>query len=196
MSDPFDFNNAGNQFDVIPENEICTVQMTVKPGGAGQDGWLTRAKDGNSEHLNCGFSVLDGAHAKRKIIMRYTVGGVGDNHEEAVAITRRTLKAILESARGIRPDDKSEAAQAALRTKGWHEFDQLRFVVRLGVEPPKGSYAAKNVVKEIITPERQDWHKVEQVAATAKPASSAPSAAVTPPANVIARPQWAAPEQK
>jgi hypothetical protein len=198
MNDFFDFNNAGERkvFDVIPDNEICAVQMTVKPGGAGQDGWLTRAQDGNSEHLNCVSTVLDGVHAKRKIFMRWTVAGVGDNHAEAIRISREALKAILRSARNIRADDKSETAQAALRTKGWREFDGLRFVVRVGVEPPKSGYPAKNTIKEVITPEHQKWRKVEQVAATAKPTGNAAPAAVTPPANAMIRPIWAGPEQK
>src|SRR6516164_2642432 len=64
----FDFNKDGEQktFDVIPDNTICTVQLTVLPGGAGPDGWLTRAKNGNSEHLNCEFTVIDGPYGKRK----------------------------------------------------------------------------------------------------------------------------------
>ncbi len=50
----FNLNDAGEQrsFDVVPNNVICTVQMTIKPGGAGPGGWLTRAQNGNSEHLN------------------------------------------------------------------------------------------------------------------------------------------------
>src|SRR5262249_29831978 len=115
----FDFNSDGEQktFDVIPDGTICTVQMTVRPGGAGQDGWLTRAKDGNSEHLNCEFTVVEGPHAKRKFWNRYTVAGV--DHATAVEISRKMLKATLESARGIRPGDNSEAAKTARQTKGW-----------------------------------------------------------------------------
>jgi hypothetical protein len=188
----FDFNSDGEQktFDVIPDGTICTVQMTVRPGGAGKDGWLTRAKDGNSEHLSCEFTVVDGPYAKRKFWNRSTVAGV--NHATAVEISRKTLKATLESARGIRPDDQSEAAKTARQTKGWADFDQLRVVVRIGVEPAKDGYAARNTIKEVITPERQAWKKPEQIdhnllstpttgAATAQPA----------PANTIARPQWA-----
>src|SRR6478672_13103723 len=104
----FNLNDAGEQrsFDVVPNNVICTVQMTIKPGGAGPGGWLTRAQNGNSEHLNCEFVVVDGPHAKRKFWNRYTV--VGDNHATAIEISRKALKAILESARGIKPKDESD----------------------------------------------------------------------------------------
>jgi hypothetical protein len=190
----FDFNKDGQQktFDVIPDGTICTVQMTLRPGGAGTDGWLTRAKDGNSEHLNCEFVVVDGTYAKRKFWNRYTV--VGGNHEQAIEISRKALKAMLESARGVRPDDESEAAKLARQTKGWGDFDQLQFVVRVGVEPAKDDYAAKNTIREVITPERQAWKKPEQVDRDllGKPAAAATaSAPALAPANTIARPQWA-----
>jgi hypothetical protein len=194
-----DFNNVGDQrsFEVIPDGTICTLQMTVRPGGVGDGGWLTRAKDGNSEHLNCEFVVVDGPHAKRKLWTRYTVHGT--NHAEAIGIATRQLKAILQSARGFRPDDNSDAAKAALRLQSYGDFDQLRFVARLGVEPPKDGYAAKNTIKEVITPDRHDWKKPEQIdrdlldKATTTAAPAQPSA---PPANAIARPQWAQPQSK
>jgi hypothetical protein len=190
----FNFNNDGKQrtFEVIPDNTICTVQLTVRPGGVGPGGWLTCAKDGNSQHLYCEFAVLDGPNANRKFWLRYTV--IGNNHADAIDISRKTLRAILESARGVRPDDKSEAAKLARHPQGWQDFDQLRFVVRVGVEPPKDGYAAKNTIREIITPDRQGWKKVEQVdrSLNDKPATNTPTATTAAqPANVIARPLWA-----
>jgi hypothetical protein len=193
MTTNFDFNDAGAQktFDVIDNNTVCTVQMTIQPGGAGPDGWLTQAKDSNSQHLACEFIVVDGPHAKRKFWTRYTVTGV--NHEQAIEISRKSFKAMLESAKGIRPSDESEAAKAGRQTKGWQDFDQLRFVVRVGVEPPKGSYAAKNTIKEVITPERQAWKQPEQVDRDllSKPTTTGTAPAQAAPANTIARPQWA-----
>jgi hypothetical protein len=192
MSDfNFDFNDAGDQktFDVIPDNTVCAVQLTIRPGGAGPDGWLTHAKDGNSDHVNCEFAVVDGAYAKRKVFARYTVAGI--NHAEAIEISRRMFKAMLQSARSIRPDDKSEAAKTALRTQGWADFDQLRFPVRIGVEPPKDGYAAKNTIREIITPERQAWKKVAPVDRSLIKQSAKSTAAAPHPANAITRPPWA-----
>jgi hypothetical protein len=187
----FDFNDAGEQrsFDVIPDNTVCTVQMTIRPGNVGPGGWLTRAQNGNSEHLNCEFVVVDGPHAKRKLWARYTVNG--NNHADAIEISRKTLKAMLESARGIKPKDESDAAKAARQTQGWGDFDQLRFMVRLGIEGPSGGYAAKNMIKEVITPERQAWTRPEQIQAGSPSNTGTPSTPTTPPANAIARPDWA-----
>jgi hypothetical protein len=193
----FDFNNDGEQrsFNVIPANTICVLQMTIRPGGGGDDGWLkpTTTEKGDSEYLDCEFTVVSPEpYAKKKLWQPYTMHGTADSHAEAGRISRETLRAILESAKGIRPDDKSEAAQNARHPAGgWADFDQLRFVARLGVKPPQGQYAAKNTILQVITPDRQDWqkHKPEQISAKASN-SAAPAAPTTPPAGAIERPQW------
>jgi hypothetical protein len=189
-----DFNDAGEQknFDVIPANTICTLQLTIRPGSAGDGGWLKRSGDGASEGLDCEFVVVDGEYAKRKLWQLYTLRGTTPGHAAAGEISRNTLRAILESARGIRPDDKSEAAQNARKISGWADLDQLRFVARLGVRPPRDGYQAKNTILEVITPERQVWKQPEQISAKTS-SGAAPSAApaAAPPASAIARPQWA-----
>jgi hypothetical protein len=188
----FDFNDAGEQrsFDVIPANTIVTLQMNIRAGGAGEGNWLKRSADGASEGLDCEFIVVDGQYAKRRLWQLFTLHGTRPGHADAGTISCAALRAILESARGIRPDDKSEKAQLARKVSGWTDFDGLRFIARLGVRPPEGNYTAKNTIQEIITPERQAWKQPEQIAPELfdKPG---PAANVAPPANAIARPQWA-----
>ena len=211
MSDNLDFNNVGPQrsFDIIPDNTVCALHMRVKPGGAGPDGWLTRSKDGTSEHLNCELTVIgrdydQGKYNKRKIFVRLTVNG--HKHAEAVDITRKTLGAMLESARNIRPDDKSSAAVEGRRVRSYGEFDGLCFIGRLGVEPPKNGYAAKNTIKKVITPDEKEWRRPEppppgSISSSPGPApgGSGGAAATAPqsgaaPANAITRPDWAKPQ--
>jgi hypothetical protein len=57
-----DFNDAGDQrsFDAIPAGTIVLLSMTVRPGGAGKDGWLKKSRDGLSERLDCECTVLEG----------------------------------------------------------------------------------------------------------------------------------------
>jgi hypothetical protein len=189
----FDFNDAGEQRsrDVIPAGTIVTLQLTIRAGNAGDDGWLKRSADGNSEGVDCEFVVTEGQYAKYKIWQLYTIRGTTAGHDEAGKISRNTFRAILESARGIKPSDTSEAAQNARKVTGWADFDGLRFIARLGVRPPQGAYPAKNTIQDVVTPDRLGWQKPEQI--TAKPATSAaPAAAPTaPPAGAVARPQWA-----
>src|SRR3974390_931323 len=101
----FDFNNAGEQrsFDVIPAGTIATLQMTIRPGNAGADGWLRTSGNGQSEGLDGEFIVVDGQFAKKKLWQLFTLRGTTDGHAEAGKISLNTLRAILESARGIKP---------------------------------------------------------------------------------------------
>jgi hypothetical protein len=92
----FDFNDAGEQrsVDVIPSGTICSVQLTVRPGGGGDDGWLRRSKDGASEALDCEFTVIDGEFAKKKVWQLYTVRGTTPGHAEASEISRKALRCL------------------------------------------------------------------------------------------------------
>jgi hypothetical protein len=198
----FDFNNAGAQksFDIIPADTVATLHMKVKAGSAGEGGWLRRSKAGDSEALDCVFTVVDGEYAKRKFWTLFTVNGTTEGQATAADVSRRRLRAMLESARGIKPDDKSDAANAARRTESWGDFDGLRFIGKIGIEPAKGEYRAKNILLEVITPDRKNWHHVEQVPKldgggnTPTPGGSAaapPLPAPVTPATAIARPAWA-----
>ena len=185
-----DFNNASAQrvFDVIPAGTVAALHMTVRPGNAGEGGLLRRSKNGNSVALDAEFTVLDGPYAKRKFWVLNTLEGTTPNHATAAEISRKRLRAILESARGIRPDDSSEAAKQARQVAGYQDFDGLRFVGRIGVEPASGGYPAKNILLDAVTRDRKDWRRVEQVAK--QPSDPAPAAAKAEPAKIV-RPTWA-----
>jgi hypothetical protein len=165
----------------------CPRRSCIKPGDAGEGNWLKTSKDGKSRGLDCEFTVVDGEHANRKFWSRLTLEGETDGHKDAGDISRRALRAILESARGIKPDDKSDAAVAARKIAGWGDLDGARFLGRVGVQPAQGKYGPKNVLLEVITPDRENWHPVEQVKRTERPAQPG----VSEPAQVIARPSWA-----
>jgi hypothetical protein len=182
-----DFNNA--QRSVIPADTIATLHLKVRPGNAGEDNSLTRSKDGNSEALDCEFIVVDGPFAKRKFWDRFLINGTTEGHAQAAEITQSRLRAILESARGIKPDDMSDIAKQARKVAGFAEFDGLRFIGRVGIEPASDKYPAKNTFLAAVTPDQQDWYQVEQVAKQ----PGAPAAPAAPKAELakIVRPAWA-----
>jgi hypothetical protein len=167
--------------------------MTVRHGGAGEDGILKRSKDGGCEYLDCELTVVEGEYARRKFWERFVLAGTTEGHAQAIEISHRTLKAILDSARGINPDDNSPEARAK-RTVANADFDGMRFIARIGIE--KGgaktngeTYSDKNVLLAAITPGRKDWHVVEQ---TASPPRQSPSQAdATSAAPAITKPTWA-----
>jgi hypothetical protein len=182
-----DFNSAGEQrsFDLIPNDTTAVFQMRIRPGNAGDGGLMKRSKSGECEGLDVEATIVEGPHAKRKVWGYWITGGTTDGHAQAADITARRLRAILESARGIKPTDVSEAAKKA-RVAEYADFDGVRFMAKIGVEPASGDYKAKNFLAEIITPDRKEWHPIEQ---EAKPAANttAHGGNVTP----IAKPAWA-----
>jgi hypothetical protein len=188
-----DLNDAGPQrsFDLIPAGTICTVQITIKNGGVGEGGWLKRSADGGSEGLDCEFAVIDGEYAKRKIWQLLLLNGTSDGHAKAAEISRALLRGVLESARNIKPNDTSEAAQSKRKAE-IGDFNNLRFIARIYVEKSKDpAYPDKNKL-EAVTPDQRQWKAVEQLPASAQ--AELPGVAVAAsakPTQAVTRPQWA-----
>jgi hypothetical protein len=193
-----DFNTAEPQRDMslIPDGETAVVQINVRPGHAGEGGWLKRSKAGDSEMLDCEFTVVDGPYAKRKFWTMFTLGGTTEGQQKAGDISGSRIRAILESARGVKPDDQSDAAKAARQIGDWGDIDGLRFIAKIGVEKGKDGFKDKNVLEAAITPDRTAWKKVEQTLRQATAAASIGSTFGSAPPPVaqpgtIQKPGWA-----
>jgi hypothetical protein len=182
---PYDYNNANSQsFDVIPDGTIVVAQLNIRAGGAGEDGLLKRSKNGACEMLDCEFTVVEGEYSKRKFWSRLVISGTTDGHEQAAGFSRGHLRQILECVRGIKPNDMSEAAKTA-RVADLSDFDGLRFMCKLGVEPAHDGFKAQNILLDVITPDRKEWHAIEQ-----QPKGPKPKGGGNPPAP-ITKPGWA-----
>jgi hypothetical protein len=184
----YDYNQAGEQrsFDPIPAGTIVVVEMNIRPGGAGEGGYLKRTQKGDAEGIDAELTVVEGEHAKRKFWAFMLVSGTTDGHAQAADITTRCQRAMLESARGVKPTDVSEAAKNA-RVAEYADFDGIRFMCKLGVEPARGEYKAKNILGEVITPDRNEWRPITQEAKQTATATAPTGNVVTP----IAKPSWA-----
>lgn len=208
MNGYFDFNGADKQqsFELIPAGTIVPLVMVVKPGGIGDGGWLTASKRSDAMMLNCEFTVTDGPYVKRKIFQYMVVSGGSLNEKgesKAGAITRATLRSMLESARNIMPDDMSNAAMDKRRAATWQDFNGLCFVAEVGVEKGTDGYQDKNRIKMVITPNMKEYSPAPQVStpnpfpAAAQAPASAPAwsqGAATPPppaASANPAPAWA-----
>lgn len=192
----FDFNNAQEQREggLIADGTVAVVHLTVRPGNTGEGGWLKRSKDGGSQAMDCEFTVVDGPFAKRKFWSLFTVEGTTEGHAKAAEISASRLRGILESAKGIRPDDESDTAKNARRVSSWGDFDGLRFVAKIGIDKAKegSGYKDKNVLTAAVTPDRQAWMKVEQVKTANSPSiSPAIAASATAGASGSIKPAWA-----
>lgn len=194
---PLDFNNAPEQREsgLIADGSIVPVHVTVRPGGAGDGGWLKRSKSGESEALDVEFTVLEGPWAKSKFWTLFTVKGVSEGHEKAGEISAGKLRAMLESARGVKPDDKSPEAQAKRRADSWGDFDGIRCWVKVVIEKGTGEFKDKNQMDVAITPDRKEWTQLKQDKATVPPpASTAQQLAASAPTAktaVSGKPSWA-----
>jgi hypothetical protein len=186
-----DFSNVKPQIDLIPDGTVCTVLMKIRPGGAGDGGWLKCSKDGRSEALDCEFVVTDeGQYRDRKFWDLFLVAGTTQGHDQAADISRRKFRAMLDSVHNLKPDDESDAAKQARRISSWGDLDGISFIAKIGVEPPNNGYKAKNKLDRVITPDEKDWHSVPQTPKPKpSPAAAAAKPSTTPPK--IERPSWA-----
>jgi hypothetical protein len=193
---PFDYTDVPPpSFDLIPDGTVATVSIHVRPGNVGEDGMLKRSANGDCEMLDLEFTVLDGTYKGRKFWHNLLLVGTTDGQKKMAAGNLGVLKAILDSALGLMPNDVSAEARAA-RTVSVKWFDGKSFIAKIGEEkggPKKdgsGNYQDKNVLAGAITKDKSGWHAVEQPPPfdsggdAAAPTSSAPAAPV-------ARPNWA-----
>jgi hypothetical protein len=191
---PFDYSDAPPpQFELVPEGTIASVSMHIRGGGAGEDGLLKRSKDGACEMLDVEFTVLDTEFKGRKFWEYMVLTGATDGQAKAADISRGTLKAILDSALGLKPNDVSAEARAK-RTVNLRQFEGMSFLAKIGVEKggvkPDGSpWPDKNRLAGVITPDKTNWKPTEQPPPF-DPGSAAASA-TSAPAAAVERPDWA-----
>ena len=182
--------------ELIPAKTIAIVQMRLRYGD-GTDGVLKRSKDGACEMLDLECVVLEGPHAKRKFFGNWLVTGDTDGQKQMAERNKTLLKQVIDSAKHLDPNDKSPEARKA-RMMEWRDFDGVRFLAEIGVEPGKDGYPDKNVVARVITKDKSEWGgrpPIDQVTpdmlvqsgAAATPAAGA--AAPTP--APIKKPEWA-----
>ena len=194
---PYDYSDAppARDLELIPHGTTATLVLHPRPGGVGEDGTLKRTRAGDAEMLDCELVVADGPHAKRKFWERWILSGTTAGQAQAAEIARSTLKAILDSALGLKPDDLSPQARAA-RTVSLKQFEGMSFIGRIGIEKgrPKNdgsgeNWPDKNILAGVITPDKRDWHPVEQLPPFN--GGGGAQAAPTETAAPIARPGWA-----
>ena len=198
----FDFNSAAEQssYDLIPKGTVVRVRMTIKPGGYDDPsqgwtgGYATRSLSSGSVYLNCEFVVLDGPFARRK--MWSLIGLYSAKGAEWTNMGRTFIKAILNSARGINPNDSSPAAQNARRISGFADLEGIEFVGKVDWDKDQNGQD-KCVIKSAVTPEHKDYAAHMNGApagAASAPASSGGAnayAQATGRAPVPGRPSWA-----
>ncbi|GIX24878.1 MAG: hypothetical protein KatS3mg122_2109 [Caldimonas sp.] len=165
-----DFNDAEQQpsFDLIPKGTLARVRMTLKPGGFDDPaqgwtgGYATQSFETGSVYLAAEFVVLEGEYARRKLW-----SNIGLHSPKGPAwgqMGRSFVRAILNSARNVHPQDNGPQAAAARRIQGFHELDGIEFLARIDIEKD-GRGDLKNVIKSAVEPDHPDYARLMGAAA-------------------------------
>lgn len=199
-----DFNDADAQqgaFDLIPKGTIVPLRMTIKPGGHDDHsqgwtgGYATQSFDTGAVYLACEFVVTGGPYAKRK--MWSNVGLHSQKGPTWGQMGRSFIRAALNSARRVHPQDNSPQAAAARRINSFADLDGLEFIARVDVEKD-GKGEDRNVVKLAIEPDHKDYAALMggAVKTSSGGGSSGAPAQATPAYAAAARPTQSAPTGK
>ncbi|TCS99148.1 hypothetical protein EDC36_103212 [Tepidimonas ignava] len=192
-----DFNDAQAQqqgFDLIPHGTLARVRLTIKPGGYDDPsqgwtgGWATQSYETGSVYLACEGVVLEGPYARRKVW--WNIGLHSPKGPTWGQMGRSFVRAVLNSARNVHPQDMSPQAAAARRIQGFHELDGIEFLARIDIEKD-GRGADKNTIKTVIEPDHKDYAALMGLPPKSPGggASGAPAAAIPPQAMPPAAPQ-------
>jgi hypothetical protein len=178
----YDFNDAesnSGSYELIPAGTVAPMIMTIRPGAVGDGGWLSTSDTSQYKWLNCEFAITDGPFRGRKVWQNMMIEGPS---EEAINITRSTLRGILESARGIKANDDSAEAKAKRVINNYGDFSGMEFTGKIGIEKSKNpAYPDdKNRLLGAVAGEAKTT--------AAKPAASKPAANN----DAAAKPAWAA----
>lgn len=176
-----DFNDAEAQqsgFNLIPKGALVPVLMTLKPGGhydASQgwsDGYPTQSPKTGAVFLSAEFVITGGEYAKRK--MWSNIGLYSPKGPTWTQMGRTFVRAALNSARNVLPQNNSPQAAAARRIQGFADLDGLEFVARVDIEKDdRGD--DRNVVKVAVEPDHPDYARIMGVPSKLAPSAHAPA---------------------
>ena len=172
MSNIFDLNDAEKQRDrtLIPPG-VYRLQTKARPGGAGPGSVLRLAKNGRTLMLDLELKIVGGECAGKRLWDLITVAveppefedanvaerEQTERYQTAARIGRSKLRAMLESAYAIDPDDDSEAAQNKRRFEDFLELDGLEFWAQVEIKKGTNGYKDKNILDFVVTPNLPDW---------------------------------------
>ena len=196
----FDMNDVAPQQsgDLIPDGTFAKVMMTIRGGGVDGAGevdrrLLKRSNQPGSDvlMLDCEFTVVDGPHARRKFWQNFTVqGGKVDERGQSIGwnIAKTTLRAMIDSALGLDPNDMSEEAKAKRILRGLGDLHGITFVAKIEIEVNRNpAYKDTNKLEHVVLPTAPEWQRV--MAGEAVPAKPSHKAQPAQPAQADT-PAW------
>jgi hypothetical protein len=198
---PLDFNNAPPQFGELIPPQIVKVIGHIRAGGTtlpgedpGDAGLFKASKEGDVCMLDWEFTIMFGPNAKSNVWQNMTISG-GKTDPDGTSIggkfSKGTLRAMIESARGIMPDDMSPAAMAGRQPPCYAVLNGIEFVAKIGIKPESEDrkYKAASILERVVTPDKPEYARA--MAGESIPVASVAPVSAKPVAAVAAG--WAAP---
>ena len=140
----------------LPDEDCVAYDAAIRASGqciasealeSVQTATTVRVRDGK-------VAVTDGPFAKRK--MWSNVGLHSPKGPIWGQMGRSFIRAVLNSARNVQPQDNSPQAAAARRINSFADLDGIEFLARVDVEKD-GKGEERNVVKIAIEPDHKDY---------------------------------------
>ncbi|TAN56812.1 MAG: hypothetical protein EPN20_18205 [Magnetospirillum sp.] len=198
----YDLNDAPPQMmpggELIPDGTFAKIRLSIRPGGvngsAPMDAGLLKASSGSdAKMLDCEFTVVEGAFARRKFWQNFTVaGGKLDDKGQSKGwnISKGAFRAMVDSALGLNPKDMSEAAKAKRVMQGLKQLDGIIFVARIMIEPTSDPrYRDQNRLANVVLPDEPQYASVMKGETVEPDPVNAKPRKVDPPAGNA--PAWA-----
>lgn len=201
----YDLNDAQPQLppvgELMPDGTFAKVKMTIRPGGVNGStpmdaGLLKGSQSSDAKMLDCEFTVVAGAYARRKFWQNFTVaGGRLDEKGQSKGwnISKSAFRAMVDSALGLDPRDESPAAKQKRVIQGLKQLDGIVFAARIMVEPTSDpQYKDANKLANVVLPSEPQYasvmrgENVQPEPVNAKPRKTPASATQQAPA-------WGAP---
>lgn len=178
-----DFSDAEQQtsYDLIPNKTPAKVHMKIKPGGYNDPaqgwtgGYATRNDATGAIYLSAEFTIIGGKFGKRKV---FSLIGLHSPKGDAWAkMGRAFIRAALESARGIKPDEATDKAMKARQIKGFEDLDGLEFCAMIEVDKPQEGFDPKNIIQNVIGVGHKEYQSLMAGNGASAPMASAAAVA-------------------
>lgn len=167
---------------LIPQGTLVKVHFKIKAGGYDDPskGWTgglcTRSDSTGSIYLAPEYTVMGGPFNKRKI-WGALVGLYSPKGPEWGNQGRSFIRAMLESARGVAPNDNSERAMKARMINSLADLNGLEFAAKVSIDKGKDGYDDKNVIQTVIPVTHKDYRALMDGAAPSAPMTTQTAAA-------------------
>ena len=198
-----DLNNItpdeGNDFSLIPHGTIARAILYIKPQMDGvtipdlaQDAIFRQSATSSAKWIECEFTIIGGQFDKRKVWHNLFFDGDKKN-ASGVSMSKeiglRTLRGLVDSAKGLSPADMSPEANALRQIPSLEAINGMEFCIKIAVEKGTNGYEDKNKMLAPITVNQEGYIGGGNAPAPVQPTVQAQPQVQQPQSGVT--PSWA-----